>query len=114
MVYGVTLNLFSPEPQMHPRLQQDLDQFPQILDRTRQLADEFLAGLKQRPVYPPLEAQQLQLGDDQLADSGNGALATLEDFWLRYAEGLSGSAGPRYLALSPGVRPGCAGGGLAG
>ncbi|QUY46594.1 aspartate aminotransferase family protein [Serratia plymuthica] len=87
---------------MHPRLQQDLDQFPQILDRTRQLADGFLAGLKQRPVYPPLEAQQLQLGDDQLADSGNGALAALEDFWLRYAEGLSGSAGPRYFGFVTG------------
>lgn len=87
---------------MHPRLQQDLDQFPQILDRTRQLADEFLAGLKQRPVCPPLAAQQLQPGDDQLADNGDGALAALDDFWLRYAEGISGSAGPRYFGFVTG------------
>ena len=45
---------------MHPRLQQDLTQFPQILDHTRQLAEDFLAGLQQRSVCPPLAQQQLQ------------------------------------------------------
>ena len=29
---------------MHPRLQQDLTQFPQILDHTRQLAEDFWPG----------------------------------------------------------------------
>jgi len=87
---------------MHPRLQQDLELFPQILDRTRQLAEGFLTGLQQRPVCPPLAAQQLQPGDNLLADSGDGALAALDDFWLRYAEGLSASAGPRYFGFVTG------------
>lgn len=87
---------------MHPRLQQDLDQFPQILERTRQLAEGFLAGLQQRPVCPPLAAQQLKPGDDRLADEGDGALAALDDFWLRYSEGISASAGPRYFGFVTG------------
>lgn len=58
---------------MHPRLQQDLTQFPQILDHTRQLAEDFLAGLQQRSVCPPLAQQQLQPGDDRLAENGEGA-----------------------------------------
>ncbi|MGO4742415.1 pyridoxal phosphate-dependent decarboxylase family protein [Serratia quinivorans] len=87
---------------MHPRLQQDLEQYPQILDHTRQLAEDFLAGVKQRPVCPPLSAQQLQAGDDQLAESGHGAIAALDDFWQRYAAGLSASAGPRYFGFVTG------------
>ncbi|HCK00140.1 MAG TPA: aspartate aminotransferase family protein [Serratia grimesii] len=87
---------------MHPRLQQDLNQFPKILEHTRQLADSFLAGVKQRPVCPPLAAQQLQQGDDRLAENGDGALAALDGFWQRYADGLSGSAGPRYFGFVTG------------
>ncbi|CAI2414558.1 TPA: aspartate aminotransferase family protein [Serratia liquefaciens] len=87
---------------MHPRLQQDLDQFPQILDHTRQLAETFLGGIKQRPVCPPLDAQQLQPGDDQLAEGGKGAIAALDHFWQRYAEGISASAGPRYFGFVTG------------
>ncbi|WP_431221916.1 pyridoxal phosphate-dependent decarboxylase family protein [Serratia sp. L9] len=87
---------------MHPRLQQDLDDFPRILDHTNQLAQTFLAGLKQRPVCPPEKEQQLKAGDGQLAEEGCGALAALESFWQRYATGLSGSAGPRYFGFVTG------------
>ncbi|CAI0738760.1 pyridoxal phosphate-dependent decarboxylase family protein [Serratia entomophila] len=87
---------------MHPGLQQDLEQFPQILERTRQIAENFLAGVKQRPVCPLLERQQLQPGDEQLAQSGTGALAALDDFWRRYEAGISASAGPRYFGFVTG------------
>ena len=87
---------------MHPRLQQDLTQFPQILDHTRQLAEDFLAGLQQRSVCPPLAQQQLQPGDDRLAENGEGALAALDDFWQRYQAGISASAGPRYFGFVTG------------
>lgn len=87
---------------MHPRLQQDLDDFPRILDHTNQLAQTFLAGLMQRPVCPPLIEQQLKAGDEQLAEEGCGALAALENFWQRYSAGLSGSAGPRYFGFVTG------------
>ncbi|AHG22018.1 pyridoxal-dependent decarboxylase [Chania multitudinisentens RB-25] len=87
---------------MHSRLQQDLEDFPQILDYTRQLAQTFLAGLEQRPVCPPAVEQQLQPEDKILLEEGRGALATLENFWQRYAAGLSGSAGPRYFGFVTG------------
>lgn len=87
---------------MHPRLQQDLDELPRILDHTNQLAQAFLSGLSQRPVCPPLAEQQLKTGDDQLAEEGCGALAALDGFWQRYEAGLSGSAGPRYFGFVTG------------
>lgn len=87
---------------MHPRLQQDLDDLPRILNHTNQLAQGFLASLSQRAVCPPLADQQLQTGDDRLAEEGCGALAALEEFWQRYEAGLSGSAGPRYFGFVTG------------
>ncbi|VTP64504.1 Uncharacterised protein [Serratia rubidaea] len=91
---------------MHPSLQQDLSQFPQILDQVRQLAATFLAGLHERPVCPPLAAQQLKPGDDRLSDEGVGAQAALDYFWQRYADGISASAGPRYFGfVTGGVTP---------
>lgn len=98
---------------MHPRLQQDLAQFPQILDHTRQLAEDFLAGLQQRSVCPPLAQQQLQPGDDRLAENGEGAwrrwmtLATLSGghfrqrrpalFWLRHRRGTPAAVAADWL-----------------
>ncbi|MCR1000703.1 pyridoxal phosphate-dependent decarboxylase family protein [Serratia rubidaea] len=91
---------------MHPSLQQDLNQLPQILDQVRQLAATFLAGLHERPVCPPLAAQQLKPGDDRLSDEGVGAQAALDYFWQRYADGISASAGPRYFGfVTGGVTP---------
>ncbi|CAI2484597.1 L-2,4-diaminobutyrate decarboxylase [Serratia ficaria] len=87
---------------MHPRLQQDLEQFPQILEHTRQIAADFLGGLKRRPVCPPPKQQQLQPGDDRLVEDGAGALAALADFWRRYEAGVSASAGPRYFGFVTG------------
>lgn len=87
---------------MHPRLQQDLNDLPRILDHTNQLAKRFLAGLEQRPVCPPLAEQLLKAEDKMLVAEGSGALAALDDFWQRYASGLSGSAGPRYFGFVTG------------
>lgn len=87
---------------MHPRLQQDLDDFPRILDHTSQLAQRFLAGLGQRSVCPPLAEQQLRTEDNILVEEGHGAMAALESFWQRYAAGFSGSAGPRYFGFVTG------------
>ncbi|OMQ24476.1 pyridoxal phosphate-dependent decarboxylase family protein [Serratia oryzae] len=87
---------------MHPRLQQDLDDLPGILDHTNQLAKGFLAGLQQRPVCPPLAEQELNAEDKILREEGHGALAALDDFWQRYATGLSASAGPRYFGFVTG------------
>lgn len=87
---------------MHPRLQQDLDDFPRILDQTNLLAQKFLAGLEQRSVCPPLAKQQLKAGDNILVEEGCGALAALDDFWQHYAAGFSSSAGPRYFGFVTG------------
>lgn len=87
---------------MHPLLQQDLEDFSNILDHTNQLAQGFLAGLRQRQVCPAIAEQQLKAGDEQLSAEGGGALAALEGFWQRYAMGISGSAGPRYFGFVTG------------
>lgn len=87
---------------MHPRLQQDLNDLPHILDHTNQLAKRFLAGLERRPVCPPLVEQQINAEDKILLEEGCGALAALDDFWRCYAAGLSGSAGPRYFGFVTG------------
>ncbi len=87
---------------MHPRLQQDLTQLPQILEYTCTLAQEFLAGIATRPVCPAPERQQLPAEESSLAENGEGASAALAHFWQRYAAGLSGSAGPRYFGFVTG------------
>lgn len=90
---------------MHPRLQQDLTQFPQILDHTRQLAEDFLAGLQQRSVCPPLAQQQLQPGDDRLAENGEGALAALDDFGNVIRRAFPPAPARVISASSPAVAP---------
>ncbi|KEY60774.1 pyridoxal-dependent decarboxylase [Serratia sp. DD3] len=91
---------------MHWRLQQDLDNYPEILNCATQLAQNFLSGLDRRSVCPPLMDQQIKPDDQQLSPEGKGAVAALEYFWHHYAAGLSASAGPRYFGfVTGGVTP---------
>ncbi|PVZ84803.1 aspartate aminotransferase family protein [Serratia sp. S1B] len=87
---------------MHWRLQQDLDDYPEILNCANQLAQNFLSELDRRSICPPLTDQQIKPGDQQLPQEGKGAIAALEYFWQHYAAGLSASAGPRYFGFVTG------------
>ena len=83
---------------MHPQLQHDLDQLPELLRQTTALALDFLRALPERPAgasfpAPPPEA---------LPSEGLGLAAALAHFQHRYGAGLSGSAGPRYWGFVTG------------
>lgn len=87
---------------MHPILQHDSDTFGDILQQARDTAVSFIDALPGRSTCPPLSAQQLKAGDDVLHEQGIGAAAAMNDFWEKYAEGISASAGPRYFGFVTG------------
>jgi glutamate/tyrosine decarboxylase-like PLP-dependent enzyme len=83
---------------MNSRLQQDLEQFENILETTKLEAIRILSGLETRAaaVKPePFEFAKLSM-------NGIGFEATLEQFKTRFEPGFSGSAGPRYLGFVTG------------
>jgi glutamate/tyrosine decarboxylase-like PLP-dependent enzyme len=83
---------------MNSRLQQDLEQFENILETTKLEAIRILSGLETRAaaVKPePVEFAKLSM-------NGIGFEATLEQFKTRFEPGFSGSAGPRYLGFVTG------------
>ena len=83
---------------MDERLAADLAALPDLLESTCRLAVDTLDGLDRRPVAGrrpdvPAPARPVE---------GIGLAATLEEFAARWAPGLSGSAGPRYLGFVTG------------
>ncbi|MFJ2774086.1 pyridoxal phosphate-dependent decarboxylase family protein [Streptomyces sp. NPDC087300] len=87
---------------MHPRLADDLDRLPQLLDATRHRAGLLLDGLGEQPVRPARQVPGSAAGPEQ----GAGFRAALAEFAERWEPGLSASAGPRYLGfVTGGVTP---------
>jgi hypothetical protein len=83
---------------MHPRLAEDLDSLPDLLDAARKLAGEALAGLPGRAAaVPPAAVTRAPLPVE-----GAGATGALEEFSQRWEPGFAGSAGPRYLGFVTG------------
>ncbi|WP_086673332.1 pyridoxal phosphate-dependent decarboxylase family protein [Amycolatopsis pretoriensis] len=83
---------------MHPRLAEDLDSLPDLLDATRKAAGEALAGLAERAAaVPPGDVDRAPLPLE-----GAGARGALEEFSRRWEGGFAGSAGPRYLGFVTG------------
>ncbi len=87
---------------MHPTLQHDFDTFGDILQQARDTAVSFIDSLPERSTCPALSAQQLKSGDDILSEHGVGAETALNDFWNKYVDGMSASAGPRYFGFVTG------------
>ena len=80
------------------RLALDRQAEADILAETLRHAQQFLLGLEtRRAVAPEQEEQKVEL-----AESGPGAIAALHQFLERHGDGLSGSAGPRYLGFVTG------------
>ncbi|MEU9116801.1 pyridoxal-dependent decarboxylase [Streptomyces sp. NPDC048483] len=87
---------------MHPRLADDLDALPDLLEATRRHAAAFLDGLAEAPVVPDAVVPQAV----PLSAEGVGLAAALREFAGRWEPGLSASAGPRYLGfVTGGVTP---------
>ena len=83
---------------MNPKLRRDLEQFPDILERTQLEANRILAGLEFRPVA--LKPASFEVA--RLPREGLGFNVALEQFKQRFEPGFSGSAGPRYLGFVTG------------
>ncbi|RSD15487.1 pyridoxal phosphate-dependent decarboxylase family protein [Amycolatopsis eburnea] len=83
---------------MHPRLAEDLDSLPDLLDAASKLAAGALAGVGERAAaVPPVAAVPAPL-----PGGGVGARGALEEFSRRWEPGFAASAGPRYLGFVTG------------
>ncbi|MEE1759948.1 MULTISPECIES: pyridoxal phosphate-dependent decarboxylase family protein [unclassified Streptomyces] len=76
----------------------DLSRLPELLQAARDFAAEEMAGLADRPVARPGGRH----GPVPLPARGVGAQGALTEFAERWADGFSGSAGPRYLGFVTG------------
>ena len=83
---------------MHPTLTQDLAQLPQLLQATRDYANATLSGIANHPAAIAPKAPAA----NALPEQGTGAAGALATFQQRWADGFSGSAGPRYLGFITG------------
>ncbi|WP_439378970.1 pyridoxal phosphate-dependent decarboxylase family protein [Amycolatopsis lexingtonensis] len=87
---------------MHPRLAEDLDSLPDLLDAASKLASEALAGVGERAAAVPPGAGT----PAPLPVGGVGARGALQEFSRRWEPGFAASAGPRYLGfVTGGVTP---------
>ncbi|HSK52667.1 MAG TPA: aminotransferase class V-fold PLP-dependent enzyme [Clostridia bacterium] len=75
----------------------------ELLQRTAELAIEYLEGVAERPVGPPMTADGLRatLGGD-LPDGGTDPAAVIEALAAGADPGLVASAGPRYFGFVTG------------
>ena len=83
---------------MHPRLAEDLNSLPDLLDAARKLAGEALAGLPDRAAA----VSPVAVARAPLPLRGVGGRGALEEFSQRWEPGFAGSAGPRYLGFVTG------------
>lgn len=74
-----------------------------VLERAAELAREFLAGVAERPVAPPVAAETLRrtLGGP-LPDAGEDPRAVVETLVRAADPGIVASAGPRYFGFVTG------------
>ena len=71
-----------------------------LLSRAAELAGEFLDGLPDRPVGPPVDLAALRSELNRpLAERGEDPRAVLEELVSGVEQGLVGSAGPRYFGF---------------
>ncbi|EGG19918.1 pyridoxal-dependent decarboxylase [Cavenderia fasciculata] len=94
------------ERKEYKQLKEDLDNIGSILERAKELNQHFIETIGDRPVCAPYDKQQINTADDNhdssslsLSEEGIGATRALEYFWKRFGDGVSGSAGPRYLGF---------------
>lgn len=83
---------------MHQQFQKDKENLPAILDQTKAAVLDFIATLDTRPAGLFYKEEH----NSPLPQKGIGAAKTIQAFFEEYGEGLSGSAGSRYLGFVTG------------
>ncbi|SDF32911.1 Glutamate or tyrosine decarboxylase [Dyadobacter soli] len=83
---------------MFELFENELNKLESVLDQVKNTSLDFLENLRERPTYI---VEQLAKSYD-LADSGGGALASLEIFRQHYEKLMVASPGPRYWGFVTG------------
>ena len=82
------------------RYRHAMDDAGRVLARAEELAQEFLAGLGTRPVWPRATFEQmLEAFDGPLPESGADPVAVLDELATTADPGLAGTAGPRFFGF---------------
>jgi glutamate/tyrosine decarboxylase-like PLP-dependent enzyme len=77
-----------------------MDERRRLLDRTAELANDFLDRLPTRPVGGPVDLQQLRAAmDGPMPDQPQAAVEVIEGLVQAAEPGLVGTAGPRYFGF---------------
>lgn len=77
-----------------------MDDRKELLSRAAELAGEFLDGLPERPVGPPVDLAALRAAlGGPLPDRGEDPRSVIEGLASAAEHGLVGSAGPRYFGF---------------
>lgn len=75
-----------------------------LLTRTRQLAETFLGGVDERPVFPPATFQRLvQAFGSSIPEEGEEPIRMIEDLTIVLDRSRSGSARRRARTFTPRV-----------
>ncbi len=91
-------NTIALQPTHASPLETDRRNLPALLEQARVAANAFFDSLETRAVIPAHST----LTFDALPNSGVGAAQTLERFLTEYSDGLTASAGARYLGFVTG------------
>jgi len=83
---------------MNDPIQQDLLQFPELLEKVKEQGLAYLSQLDSRPTHSSLPLSLT----DHLPEEGVGALAALAQFNLRFEPTIVATTGPRYWGFVTG------------
>src|SRR5690242_14652245 len=83
-----------------PRTLPAMDERRALLDRTAELANDFLDRLPTRPVARPLDLEKLRAAfGGPLPDAPQPSIDVIEELARAAEPGLVGTAGPRYFGF---------------
>jgi len=76
------------------------DDFERALGAARRLAEDYLDGLRERPVARAVDPAALAAAlDEPLPERGCDPAAALDDWWRRAEPGIVASPGPRFFGF---------------